>query len=112
MPTSRAISNALHAAFVAATNEVRDRFGAADLGSFSLSIVASGRTLTDTSEVKIEYRLGKGKYDTMVEGNDLERCIIEMLRRNGWNETNKPLALPGPKAINREPTFAEEDNDL
>jgi len=106
------ISRKRHDAFVVAINEVRDRFGAADLGSFSLSIVASGRTLTDTSEVKIEYRLGKSKYDTMVEGNDLERCIVEMLRRNGWNETNKPLALPGPKVINRKPTYAEKDNDL
>jgi hypothetical protein len=106
------IARTLHAAFVAATEHVRDRLGAADMGSFSLTIAASGRTLSDKSEVKIEYRLGKSTYGTAVTGNDLERTIKEMLRREGWNETNAPLALSGPKVISRAPTYVEEDNEL
>jgi hypothetical protein len=88
-------SDNIHAAFITATHEVRHRLGAADIGRFSFSISADGRCLTDLSEVKIEYRISAG-YDCSVTGNDLDRCITEVLRRWGWNETNAPLSLPSP----------------
>jgi hypothetical protein len=90
------LSQRLHDVFIAATRHVRTRFGNADVGGFYLSIEAQGRTLTDEAEIKIEYRLGTGRYDDKVTGNDLERCIVEMLRRHGWDETNAPKALPAP----------------
>jgi|SRR5215831_18647862 len=90
---SEALSNRLHAVFIEATREVRERFGAADIGRFEFSIKASGRTLTDADEVKIEYRMC-ANFESDVKGNDMERCIKEVLRRHGWQETNAPLSLP------------------
>ena len=85
----------IHASFVACTNYVRERLAEANIGSFNLQIKASGRTMTDRSEVKIEYRLGDSEWGyNSVEGNSLEAVCTEMLRRHGWNESHKPLALP------------------
>jgi len=92
MPKST-VSTALHTAFMAATHEIRERLGTADVGSFSFSMNASGRTLTDQDEVKLEYVIGAG-WDSTVKGNDLDRCIVEVLRRKGWDDTNAPLSLP------------------
>jgi hypothetical protein len=83
----------LHNAIVTATHEIRNRLGAADVGSFSFTIETSGRTMTDTSEVKIEYRVSAG-WDCSVKGDELEACIVEVLRRKGWDDRHAPLALP------------------
>lgn len=90
----------IHASFVACTNYVRDRLGEANVGSFSLTIAASGRTMTDRDEVKIEYRLSDNAWDgNAVKGNSLEAVTTELLRRHGWNATHAPLALPGPVVV-------------
>jgi len=88
-------STRIHAAFITATHEVRNRLGQADIGRFELAIKASGRTLSELDDVKIEYIVEAG-YDCIVRGNDLDRCIAEVLRRKGWDETNAPLSLPAP----------------
>jgi argininosuccinate synthase len=94
---NKLLANRIHMAYVDAVNEIRSRLGAANVSGFYLSITAEGRTMTEKSEVKIEYNLGTGRYDgATVKGNDLERCIVELLRRHGWDETNKPLALAAP----------------
>jgi hypothetical protein len=102
------LSLELHNCFIDATNEIRSRFGAANVGRFEFSVKCEGRTLTDANEVKIEYRLESG-YDCQVKGNDLEACIVEVLRRHGWDETNSPLALSGP---NRTRTTDEDGYEV
>jgi len=99
------LAAALHNVFKDATESVRERFGAADIGRFSLNITAEGRTMTDTDEVKIEYHISAG-WDCNVKGNNLETCIIEVLRRHGWNERNAPLALAAPARPVRKPLKA------
>lgn len=90
----------IHPAFVACTNYVRDALGRADVGSFVLTIKASGRTMTDRNEVKIEYRVADNTWDgNAVTGNSLDAVVVELLRRHGWNETHQPLALPEPKVV-------------
>jgi hypothetical protein len=87
------LSSMLHATFIQATHEIRHRFGQADIGHFDFSMSASGRTMTDQDEVKIEYKVYAG-YDCLVKGNDLDKVIVEVMRRKGWDEANAPLALP------------------
>jgi len=89
-------SKQLHNVFIAATHEVRRRLAAADLGGFTLQLKASGRTMTDQDEIKLEYILCAPQYGPDVRGNDLERVITEVIRRSGWDETNAPQALPAP----------------
>jgi hypothetical protein len=89
-------SDRLHKAFIAAAHTVRNGLAAANVSRFELSVKADGRTLTDLDEVKIEYTIEAG-YDCIVKGNDLERCLTEVLRRKGWNTTNAPLSLPPAK---------------
>ena len=92
------LSNLLHDNVIRATTEIRSRLGDANVGSFDFTIHASGRTMTDADECKIEYNVGVSRYDgASVKGNDLERCIVELLRRHGWDETNAPKALPAPR---------------
>jgi len=113
---SKLLANKLHMAFVDATNEIRDRFGAANVGSFYLTITAEGRTMTDKNEVKIEYHLGTGRYDgASVKGNEFESCLVETLRRHGWDETHAPRAIAGPspkkKPAIRAVEYDEADGD-
>jgi hypothetical protein len=103
------LARELHLVYTSAVEEVRTRLGAADIGHFSFHIDADGRTLTDRSEVKIEYHLAAG-YDCRVKGNDLNAVIVEVLRRHGWDEAHAPLALPGTcgaeeKATRAKPAF-------
>lgn len=90
--------NALDMYFRAAVDHVRTSMGKADVGAFNFTIKASGRTLTDRSEVKIVYRLGQNDWSSAdaVEGDTLDNVLAEMLRRHGWNEAHAPLSLPAP----------------
>ena len=87
----------IHASFVSCVSYIRSRLGEANVGGFTFTISASGRTMTDRSEVKIEYNLSDNDWSShnSVKGNSLEAVVDEMLRRHGWNSTHAPLALPG-----------------
>src|SRR5215467_1504559 len=92
------VSRTLHASFVAAVKEIRNRLGEANVPSFDFHIAAEGNTLSDASEILIEYNLSAPRYcGSHVKGNDLGRVIDESLRRNGWDKTNSPKALAPPR---------------
>jgi hypothetical protein len=44
-------------------------------------------------DVKIEYKLSKSSYGTGVTGSNIRETLAEFLRRNGWDSTNKPIAI-------------------
>jgi hypothetical protein len=96
MPTNT-ISNDLHAIVVEAIQFVRECFADADIGRFDFAIEASGRTMTDADEVKIEYRIGDRYSSEKVTGNSLANVVSESLRRMDWNHRNAPLALAKPR---------------
>lgn len=83
----------LHDEFAAAVRMVRDAMGAANIGSFLLSVSADGRTETDSDSIKIEYVIADGRYGESVKGDSVEACLAEMLRRKGWNDNHAPLRL-------------------
>lgn len=86
--------SSLHKEFVAAANYVRQRLGQVNVNTFGLTISAEGRTETGRSNVKIEYDV---MYDySHVTGGSLIAVVDEVLRRKGWHDSNKPLALPEP----------------
>jgi len=59
--------------------------------------------MTDTSECKIEYKVSPSAWGgSEVGGNDLSAVIDEIIRRNGWEKRNAPLALPGPRSEPKE----------
>lgn len=85
----------LHQYFILAVEHIRERLGAEDIGAFQLELACSGRTMTDQSECKIEYRLAPSAYGGgTVVGNSLEAVIEEVIRRHHWEHRNAPLALP------------------
>lgn len=89
--------NSLDLYYRAAVSHIRETLGQADIGGFHFTIKASGRTMTDRSEVQIVYKLGDSEWGAnMVEGDTLDNVLAEMLRRHGWNEQHKPLSLPAP----------------
>lgn len=89
--------NSLDLYYRAAVSHIREMLGNADVGGFHFTIKASGRTMTDRSEVQIVYKLGDSEWGAnSVEGDTLENVLSEMLRRHGWNEAHKPLTLPAP----------------
>lgn len=91
------VSDTLNIAFRDAVETVRLILGDMDIGNFRLEVVASGRTMTDRNEVKIELRLSDTYYgDNTVKGAKLDKVIEEFGRRNGWNKANAPLALAAP----------------
>ena len=78
-----------------AVDEIRERFGEANLSEFRLLVVCSGRTLS--GEAKIEFKLSSDSWGTdPTSGGDLGAVIDEALRREGWKGRNAPLALPRP----------------
>lgn len=80
---------------ILATDSVRKRLAAADIGgSFTLNINISGRI--QDGEVKCEYKLCKN-YGADTKGHSLDPVVKEFLRREGWEEVNAPLALPAPQ---------------
>jgi hypothetical protein len=84
----------LHREIILATAALRKRLADADIGgSFGLTINISGRI--QDGDVLCEYRLCKN-YGSDTKGHSLTPVINEFLRRNGWEETNAPLALPAP----------------
>lgn len=87
----------IHAYFAACVEHVRERFAEANIGSFCLTIKASGRTMTDRDEVKIEYNLTDSEWGSGVKGNSLEAVIVEQMRRHGWDKSHAPLTLPKPR---------------
>jgi hypothetical protein len=76
--------------FKAVAMQIRDRLGDADLSNVKISIVASGRTHGD---LEIEYVIGD-YYSGQVVANTLEASVNEFLRRKGWDDINKPIAIP------------------
>ena len=44
--------------------------------------------------IKITYEVGEGSYiDERVEGNDPGSCLMEYMRRHGWDAKNAPLSI-------------------
>lgn len=90
---------------ILATADLRKRLAAANIGgSFTLNISIDGRI--QDGEVRCEYRLCKN-YGTDTKGHSLDPVITEFLRRQGWEETNAPLALPAPQDMYK----TAEDSD-
>jgi hypothetical protein len=80
----------LHAALLATIRAYRDRAGAAGLRHLRISIETSGRV---NGDFKIKYEV-REDYESACDGSRLEDVFVECLRRKGWNESHKPLALP------------------
>lgn len=60
------------------------------LSDFRLNIEATGR-LHD-GEVNLSYRIGE-RYGENVEGDNLQACLDEFLRRHGWKQVHQAKAL-------------------
>ena len=59
---------------------------------FQLVVTASGAV--NDGEVNIEYRITDSSYGSGgVSGNNVKECLSEFLRRHGWDQTNKPIAI-------------------
>lgn len=87
----------LHREIILAVAALRKRLADADMGgTFGLVINISGRI--QDGEVKCEYKLCKN-YGVDTKGHSLEPVIKEFMRREGWEETNAPLALPAPSEM-------------
>lgn len=97
----------LHKAFIEDATFVRDALGAMDIGSFTVQVRITGRTLSDADECKIEYFIDGTWNDTGVKGDSIENCLEEFKRRKGWENQHAPLALAKPRVK----TPATEDDD-
>ena len=88
----------LHQVISDAIETVRTRLGKADIGAFSMTISASGRTETEHSEVKIEYRVSPSSWESrQVTADTLDNAVEELIRREAWNHRHQPLALSHSK---------------
>jgi hypothetical protein len=96
----KVISKQLDAKFREAVEAIRTALGAANIGAFEFSVSASGRTMTEQSEVLIKYHLGDNNWSTRadVKGDNLANCTTELVRRVGWHKDHLPLALPGNRS--------------
>ncbi len=95
------ISNDLHAAVAVAVNAIRETFSEANIGNIRLDIEASGRV--NAGEILVTYKLGEQYGSNTPEGHRLAPVLDEFMRRKGWNERHKPLALPPPPSNDDEP---------
>lgn len=87
----------LHAYVLAAIDEIKQRFAAADVGEFRMDIECYGRTMGSSQPVVV-YRLSVNTYDsTSPKGASLAPVIAECLRRRRWERDNDPLSLPAPE---------------
>lgn len=77
--------------FKAIAIQVRDRLGDADLSNVNFEVHASGRTHGD---LEIEYVIGSYYNNEQVKANTLGAAVNEYLRRRGWADVNKPVAIP------------------
>lgn len=77
--------------FKAVAIQIRDRLGDADLSNVNISVIATGRTHGD---LEIEYVVGSYYNNEQVKANSLEAAVNEFLRRKGWTDVNKPVAIP------------------
>lgn len=58
----------------------------------------------------VGYGIRKGYGDDGTRGSSLEATFVEFLRRQGWDERNKPMALIGSsKTVEHEPVKADDD---
>lgn len=60
------------------------------LSEFKISIKATGRV---DGDAKINFAVSDCTYSSGVEGNNLDDCIEELLRRRGWTKRHEPLML-------------------
>lgn len=88
------IPSDLHQVIVDAVDAVRCRLGNADIGGFTMTISASGRTMTEGNEVKIDYRVSPSSWETRtVTADTLDNAVDELIRREAWNGRHQPLSL-------------------
>jgi hypothetical protein len=87
----------LHREVIAVTATVRKMLADADIGgSFRMEVTVSGRI--QEGEVLCEYRIGS-LYGETTKGQDIMSVAKEYMRRQGWNESHAPLALPAPDDV-------------
>lgn len=99
----------LHRELALAITELRSRLDKANIGSsFRLDIEVSGRI--SGGDVLVSYRLGHSYGSANPTGARLSPVIDEFLRRNGWDETNAPLALESPEFY-EEPEAEHQQED-
>ena len=77
--------------FKAVAIQIRDRLGDADISNVNISVNATGRIHSD---LEIEYVVGLYYNNEQVKANSLEAAVNEFLRRKGWTDINKPIAIP------------------
>lgn len=99
----------LHSAMTFNANRVRTTLGEMDVGSFTLTVTVSGRTLSDLDECKIEYTVAGSWNDPTVKGDSVENCLAEFARRKGWESKHAPLALAKPRLSNKVVETETED---
>lgn len=58
---------------------------------FAVRITATGR-LHD-GDVNLTYAVGHSDYGYEVEGDDLDACVDELMRRDGWKKVHAPVAI-------------------
>lgn len=56
---------------------------------FTVSFEADGRV---DGDFKIAYRVSCD-YESSVVGNDMQKVMVESMRRKGWQDTNAPKAI-------------------
>ena len=61
---------------------------------FTISVEIAKSTYSDTILTSFSCR---GGYGNSVKGNNLHDTVTEYVRRQGWNEANKPMTLIGVK---------------
>lgn len=83
----------MHNVILMLAKEIRDEFEKHDKSYINLTIKVEGRT---RDELKLTYELGTGAYGRSVEGGSVDRVLMEVLRREHWQELNASIALPKP----------------
>ena len=88
------IANQMHNVILMLAKEIREEFDKNNFPSINLQITVSGRT---NDELKLTYRLTKSEYGSgAVEGGHIDRVLMEVVRREHWQELNASLSLPKP----------------
>lgn len=74
----------------ALAQEMRQVFNMADIAFMRLGIEVKGRV---TGDLKVEFTISAESYGGDVTGHSIQPAMIELLRRNGWDQRHIPKCL-------------------
>jgi hypothetical protein len=100
----------LEAQFIRTAQAIREHIASFDtISSFSFELSANGRT--QSGDLKVEFTVAPNDWSgSKVVSNSIESAVNEMLRREGFDLTHKPLCLPKYEAP--KPAFDRPDSLL